>query len=168
MFVIMKIYTKTGDDGTTALFGGKRLSKDNPIVEAYGTVDELTSSLGVVLEYAKEHAKTLTRIQKNLYKIMAAVSGADLSLDFLGTETVLLEKEIDKQTAKLPTLRKFVLPQGSKGAAFAHMARTICRRAERRLVTVSPSPLLCIYINRLSDYLFTLARTLAKDHEIFA
>ncbi len=164
----MKIYTRTGDDGTTALFGGKRIAKDNPIVEAYGTVDELTSYLGIVIEFAPDHAQLLTRIQKNLYKIMASVSGAYIPLVFLKDETILLEDEIDKLTKALPPLRQFVLPQGSMGAAYAHVARTVCRRAERRLVATASDHMMYIYINRLSDYLFTLARTLAQDREVFA
>lgn len=164
----MKIYTRTGDDGTTALFGGKRIAKDNPIVEAYGTVDELTSSLGIVIEYASEHLETLTRIQKNLYKIMAAVSGAQTSLDFLTNETTHLEEEIDKLTQTLPPLHRFVLPQGSSGTAYTHQARTICRRAERRLVAITSDLKIRVYINRLSDYLFTLSRILAKEREVFA
>jgi len=164
----MKIYTRTGDDGTTALFGGKRIAKDNPIVEAYGTIDELTSSLGIVIVYASEHGETLTRIQKNLYKIMASVSGAQTSLDFLIDETTYLEDEIDRLTQTLPPLHRFVLPQGSSRTAHTHLARTICRRAERRLVAITSDLMIRTYINRLSDYLFTLGRILAKDKEVFA
>lgn len=164
----MKIYTKTGDDGTTALFGGKRLGKDSPIVEAYGTLDELTSYLGVALEQAPDQSGFLTRIQKNLYVIMAVVSGSKQPLEFLIDETKLLESEIDTQTKKLKELRRFILPQGTLTSAHVHVARTVCRRAERRLVAIAADMTIRQYINRLSDYLFTLARTLSREKEVFA
>lgn len=164
----MNIYTKTGDDGTTALYGGKRLLKSEAIVEAYGTLDELTSYVGVVLEQSPDHARFLTHIQKNLYTIMATVSGAQQPLEFLVDETKRLENEIDIQTKKLPGLRRFILPQGTLESAHVHVARTVCRRAERRLVAIKTDSKICQYINRLSDYLFTLARTLACEKEVFA
>jgi cob(I)alamin adenosyltransferase len=99
---------------------------------------------------------------------MASVSGAKQPLEFLEHETKLLENEIDAQTKMLPELRRFILPQGTLAGAHAHVARTVCRRAERQLVTIAADMAIRQYINRLSDYLFTLARTLSRNQEVFA
>lgn len=168
----MKIYTRTGDAGETALFGGGRVSKDHPRVAAYGDVDELNSTLGLVratppVEFMDA---LLESIQRDLFaigghlatpdpeKVAAALEKASLSPDRV-TE---FERAIDAAEHELPPLRAFVLPAGTPKAAALHLARTVCRRAERQVVHLSaqePVPeLFLIYLNRLSDLLFTLAR----------
>ncbi|MBN8617813.1 MAG: cob(I)yrinic acid a,c-diamide adenosyltransferase [Anaerolineae bacterium] len=165
----MKIYTKTGDDGTTSLFSGGRVSKTHLRVEAYGTVDELNSVLGVVRAHHPHPTtdKHLARIQHQLFNL-----GADLATPLdaradwvvrMDSDTILwLEQSIDEMTAQLPELRNFILPGGSLAAAHIHIARTICRRAERIVVALydheSIGENVLLYLNRLSDFLFTLAR----------
>lgn len=163
----MKIYTRTGDDGTTALFSGGRVSKAHLRVEVYGTVDELNSILGVVRTLQPYSDDMLARIQHELF-----VLGADLAtpLDASSRHTVRvsadavarLEAEIDRLTADLPPLTNFILPGGSPAAAHLHVARTVCRRAERLAVALAEHAALgewvVPYLNRLSDFLFTLAR----------
>lgn len=172
----MPIYTRTGDEGTTAVFGGKRLLKSNIQIEAYGSVDELTSFLGLIiskLEDNKEKA-LLTSIQKSLYEIMACLAQAKVNLDYLGKEISDFEKEIDAITKKLPELRRFILPQGGELASLYHIARAICRRAERNVVGCfekskvkdQNSKLVLQYLNRMSDLLFTLARKNTKGREV--
>jgi cob(I)alamin adenosyltransferase len=165
----MKIYTKTGDDGTTSLFSGGRVSKTHLRVEAYGTVDELNSILGLARAF-KPHPTTdawLERIQRQLFHL-----GADLSTPLdaksdwvvrMDAETVQsLEIGIDDLTAQLPELKNFILPGGTPAAAQLHIARTVCRRAERVVVALQEQePIgeqVLNYINRLSDFLFTLSR----------
>lgn len=170
----MKVYTKTGDKGTTSLVGGKRVSKNHPRVEAYGDVDELISYLGVVIsDLTTEHEKAMLKeIQIKLMLISAhfASDGSYKSLEAVKEEDILvLEREIDIMTDKLPPLKAFVLPGAPRVASECHVARTICRRSERSALSIgdggesntelTESTLLGIkYINRLSDYLFTLAR----------
>lgn len=165
----MKLYTKTGDNGTTSLFSGGRVPKTHPRVEAYGVVDELNSVIGVV-RALQPHAQTnewLERVQNQLFHL-----GADLATPLdtqaswvvrMDAEAVLwLETTIDTMTAQLPELRNFILPGGSPAAAYLHVARTVCRRAERLAVALQEheplSEQALIYLNRLSDFLFTLAR----------
>lgn len=170
----MKIYTKTGDAGKTGLYGGARLYKDDIRIEAYGTVDELNSSIALITTFFSDSRldKMIFEIQSRLFTIGAHLatdpSKAIAPPDILEKDIVLLETEIDWMNAKLTPLRAFILPNGSKAIAFAHMARTICRRAERRVVSLlreestnGHSELLIKYLNRLSDYLFTLARYIA-------
>lgn len=163
----MKIYTKTGDQGTTALFSGGRVSKAHPRVEAYGTVDELNSALGVVRALQPTSDEWLHRIQVELFTL-----GADLATPLaseaswvvrVSAEPITwLEERIDEMSAMLPQLQNFILPGGCLVAAHLHVARTICRRAERLTVELSEAeeinPQVVIYLNRLSDFLFTLAR----------
>jgi cob(I)alamin adenosyltransferase len=166
----IKIYTKTGDDGTTGLFGGDRVPKDSLRIEAYGTVDELNSVMGFVRSASNFGWSNdiLRSIQVNLF-----VLGADLAtpLDTRSTYTIprieepdvkRLELEIDEHERLLPSLKQFILPGGSEFSARLHMARTVCRRAERTLVRLSHEQELgkhdIIYLNRLSDLLFVLAR----------
>jgi cob(I)alamin adenosyltransferase len=165
----MKIYTKTGDDGTTSLFSGGRVSKTNLRVEAYGTIDELNSVLGVA-RASRPHPKVdawLTHVQRQLFNL-----GADLATPLnaradwvvrMDAETVRwLEQAIDEMTAELPELKNFILPGGSPAAAYIHVARTVCRRAERIAVALEHQDdigeQVINYLNRLSDFLFTLAR----------
>jgi cob(I)alamin adenosyltransferase len=166
----MKIYTKTGDDGETGLFGGPRVSKDAARIEAYGSVDELNSVLGVVrthpLDPSVDHL--LRQIQNELFALGAQLATPDPaahSTAMIGpAQIAALEGAIDRFEAGLEPLKQFILPGGTAAAAHLHLARTVCRRAERRLVTLvrqSPEPVsndLLVYLNRLSDLLFVLAR----------
>lgn len=176
MVVLSRIYTKTGDRGITALGNGRKVAKDHRRVEAYGTVDELNAALGLALTTGLEPDATalLVRIQNDLFDL-----GADLS--FPGqprrrrgpsqrTKTVRLkrayvqplEAAIDRLNAPLPKLRRFVVPGGTPASAWLHLARTVCRRAERKVVALSRrepvNPDVIVYLNRLSDLLFVLAR----------
>jgi len=164
---LSKIYTKTGDDGTTGLGDGTRVPKDSARVAAYGTVDELNSSIGIVLaqEIPAPIREALTQIQHDLFDLggelcipgMAMVHEADVER---------LEQTLDGFNADLPALKDFILPGGGMAAACCHLARTVCRRAEREVVTLSRSesvrPEAVRYLNRLSDLLFVLSRVLAR------
>lgn len=168
----MKIYTKTGDDGKTSLFRGGRVSKDNDRIEAYGSVDELNSILGIVLTEItdKEVEKVLIKIQNDLFVVgsdLATVKESNENNDKkvlrVPKEMIeFLEKQIDYFDEKLPPLTNFVLPGGTKSAANLHHARTVCRRAERKVVKLMAaagiSDEVLIYLNRLSDFLFVLSR----------
>ena len=165
----MKIYTKTGDKGETGLFGGERVPKDGLRIEAYGTVDELNSVIGAARAFNEndEIDLILGRIQENLF-----VLGADLATPLNSRNTSVprisagdissIERTIDEIELKLDQLKSFILPGGSKPASLLHFARTVCRRAERRAVTLRKrgeiSDEATIYLNRLSDFLFVLAR----------
>jgi len=168
----MKIYTKTGDAGETALFGGGRVSKDHPRVAAYGDVDELNSVIGVVratppTDFCDE---LFEAIQRDLFSIGGHLATPDpdkvaraLEKAHLSAERVAeFERVIDAADTELPPLRAFVLPAGSPKAAALHQARTVCRRAERHVVHLAMKEqvpeLFLVYLNRLSDLLFTLAR----------
>jgi cob(I)alamin adenosyltransferase len=168
----MKIYTRTGDEGDTGLFGGGRVPKDHARTAAYGDVDELSSAIGVVRATAPAQLfdPLLESIQRDLFsigghlatpdpaKVMKALEKAELSAE----RVALFELTIDQADEELPPLRAFVLPAGTPKAAALHLARTVCRRAERSVVTLarySEVPrLFLVYLNRLSDLLFTLAR----------
>jgi cob(I)alamin adenosyltransferase len=168
----MKIYTKTGDAGDTGLFGGGRVAKSHPRVEAYGDVDELNAVLGVVraTESMPGVDDVLLRIQSDLFAIGALLATSDLEkmrrhlekarVD--DTRVAELEHAIDAADTELEPLRAFIIPGGSPKAAALHVARTVCRRAERRVVELAADtelpPVVVIYLNRLSDLLFTLAR----------
>ncbi len=164
---LSKIYTRTGDKGTTGLGGGKRVPKDDPRVEAFGTVDELNSVIGTLLaEDLPDNLRTaLTDIQHDLFDL-----GGELCVpgrQTLAEENITrLENLLDALNADLPYLKEFCLPGGSRAAALAHVARTVCRRAERRIVTLSRTEEVpqtsTKYINRLSDLLFVMARVLNK------
>jgi cob(I)alamin adenosyltransferase len=171
-----RIYTKTGDLGETSLVGGTRVSKGNPRLEAYGTLDELNSVLGLVRAHLAELSDKnlltsldarLQMVQNNLFNIGSHLACEDASLQtrLPGlTKAAMTELETDMDTweATLPPLREFILPGGSKPAAHAHVARTICRRAEREVVRLRESTAVeadhIIFLNRLSDWLFLLAR----------
>ena len=168
----MKIYTKTGDAGTTSLVGGTRVSKAHPRVMTYGDLDELISCLGLIRCETKDLDLPLRRIQIHLMNVSAhlANDGRSLKLKPLDeTETGFLEEEIDRMTAGLPPQTAFVLPGEPRAASLAHIARTVCRRAERSAAGIeekTAQDLLAIqYVNRLSDYLFTLARYLCEGHD---
>ncbi len=167
--VNMSIYTKTGDDGTTAIYGGKRLLKSDLQVEAYGSIDELTSFIGLVLNKIinRKDKLFLISLQKDLYQIMAVLSGANIDLKFLFGEKVLtFENKIDELEKKLPRLNKFILPGGTETSSWFHILRVICRRAERNVVRFNNNIIIIKYLNRLSDLLFVMARTYGKNKEI--
>jgi cob(I)alamin adenosyltransferase len=162
----MKIYTKTGDAGTTALFGGKRVSKADLRVDAYGTVDELNSHLGLLFE-----EDLIIQIQDRLFTIGSMLAtepgNTKVKVPHLAEDDIaVLEKGIDEMEASLEPMRHFILPGGNQTVSFCHIARTVCRRAERLAValhSVEPiDPLIIKYLNRLSDYLFVLSRYLSK------
>jgi len=166
----VKIYTKTGDDGTTGLFGGGRVSKTSVRVEAYGTVDELNAALGLARAHSLEKATetVLEQVQIDLFCLgaeLACVPGKESKLSMKaidGDDIARLEKAIDASEGALAPLTNFVLPGGSVQAAALHLARTICRRAERAVLSISDSQVrseIVVYLNRLSDLLFSLART---------
>ncbi len=160
----MKVYTRTGDDGSTGLNAGGRVAKDSMIVEAYGTVDELSSVIGIVAGHAPEHSDVLTRVQNELFNLgsrLATLQAAQLmaAWDEHGVQT--MESEIDQWDAELPALTNFILPGGVMAARYLHLARTVCRRAERRVTSLTDHPFrveALKYLNRLSDWLFVLAR----------
>ena len=169
------VYTKTGDQGTTALVGGMRVSKTDIRLESYGTVDELNSQIGLLITYIddEDDKRFLLWIQHKLFSI-----GSYLATDhekvtlkaasiLYEEDTRKIEDEIDQIDSTLPLLHAFVLPGGCRGAAIAHVCRTVCRRAERRILSLSEdtkiSSELLSFINRLSDYLFVLSRKINKD-----
>jgi cob(I)alamin adenosyltransferase len=163
----MPIYTRTGDKGKTALFDGTRVLKSHIRVETYGTIDELNSMIGVAIahlkpSFAKPKAE-LEEIQHDLFAIGSALATPDpLPIEGLENRPKDFEKLIDRLTSRMPELKNFILPGGGKIGAFLHMARTITRRAERQLVSLMEKeevdPAISIYLNRLSDLLFTMAR----------
>jgi cob(I)alamin adenosyltransferase len=169
-----KVYTKTGDKGETSLLGGTRLPKHHIRIEAYGTVDELNSYIGLVRDQAIDaHSKTvLIEIQDRLFTL-GSLLAADpkknkMKLPEVQEEDVTyLEKEIDKMDEVLPEMKHFVLPGGNTTVSFCHIARCVCRRAERATLKLSENeevaPIIVKYLNRLSDYLFVLSRKLAMD-----
>jgi cob(I)alamin adenosyltransferase len=165
---LSRIYTRTGDTGQTGLANGERVPKTDLRVEAFGAVDETNSAIGLLiseLAAGEELKRSLLRVQHDLFEV-----GGELSLPgYQGIRlehTRWLENELDRLNAELPPLKEFVLPGGSRAAAACHLARAICRRAERRAWAVAQSstlnPELLSYLNRLSDYLFVAARVLAR------
>jgi cob(I)alamin adenosyltransferase len=166
---LSKIYTRTGDRGETGLADGSRVAKDSPRIEAIGTIDELNSCIGVLLAEAMpdELRARLSNVQNDLFDL-----GGELSVpghDILSPSHVArLETALDAFNAALPPLKDFILPGGSRAAALAHVARTVCRRAERRVITLaltqgeSVPALACPYLNRLSDLLFVASRVLNR------
>ncbi len=165
------IYTKTGDGGTTSLVGGSRVSKDDVRVEAYGTVDELNSHIGLLAEMFRSrqdgYYDELKSVQRNLFTIQTLLATEDETLyarlpQLAEDEVEILERQIDTLTDRLPRLHSFVIAGGNMAGAQCHVARTVCRRAERCVVTLSHQSsvdsVLLRYLNRLSDFLFVLAR----------
>jgi cob(I)alamin adenosyltransferase len=167
---IRKIYTRTGDDGTTSLRSGQRAAKSSPRVEAYGTVDELNAQIGVVLAAGpvRELLDALQHIQNELLQLGAQLSAPDSDQhrtpgpQIEARHVTALEELIDRLAERLEPLKSFVLPGGTTAAAQLHVARTVCRRAERRVVALAESepvePQVVSYLNRLSDALFVMAR----------
>lgn len=166
----MKIYTKTGDKGETSLLGGTRVSKSHIRIEAYGNVDELNSHVGLLRDQLlpQHDIQILLEIQDRLFTI-GSLLAADTKLKMkipglFPADVTFLEKEIDKMNEILPEMRSFILPGGHQVVSFCHIARCICRRAERAVISLAleeqVGELVIIYLNRLSDYLFVLARKL--------
>ena len=175
--VLLKIYTKTGDDGTTGLFGGARVKKASARVEAYGTVDEVNAVLGVARATGLPSFTdgVLARVQVDLFTLgaeLACVPGKEDKLSSRSSndaDAARLEQAIDDAESKLLPLQTFILPRGSQQAAALHLARTVCRRAERALLAIDdalPRGALVIYLNRLSDLLFVLARLANHDEGV--
>jgi cob(I)alamin adenosyltransferase len=164
---LSKIYTRTGDDGTTGLGDGSRVAKDSARVSAYGTVDELNSQIGVVIagEVAEDIREFLLGVQHQLFDLGGELCIPGHSAIF-EADVERLEQTLDAYNADLPPLKDFILPGGGLAAAQCHVARTVCRRAERELVTLSHHdavrPEAIRYLNRLSDLLFVLCRVLAR------
>lgn len=172
-----KIYTKTGDKGETSLIGGVRVPKYHLRIESYGTVDELNSYIGLVKDMiTDENAKELLyEIQDRLFTIGSVLASdpekSKMKIpDLHETDVELLEKEMDAMGENLPELRSFILPGGHPAVSTAHVARCICRRAERLVVHLSNESqvpeIIAVYLNRLSDYLFVLSRKIATDFSV--
>lgn len=177
----MKIYTKTGDDGTTSLFGGTRVPKHHIRIDSYGTVDELNSWLGLIADQniTENYKNVLQTIQKKLFTVGAILAtepqkallknGKErLNIERINNDDILfLEKEMDTMDEVLPQMTHFVLPGGHTAVSYCHIARTVCRRAERKsTILYENEPFddtVLTYLNRLSDYLFVLARKLSMD-----
>jgi cob(I)alamin adenosyltransferase len=173
-----KIYTKTGDSGQTSLIGGTRVPKFHPRIDTYGTIDELNSFIGLIRDQEiDQHSKdVLLEIQDRLFTLESLIaldpeSGADIKLPLLKEEDVeLLEKEIDLMNMDLPELKSFIIPGGHIAVSHCHIARCVCRRAERAAIRLdhvqTVAPLHIKYLNRLSDYLFVLARKISKYKKV--
>ena len=171
----MKIYTRTGDDGTTGLIGGSRVKKHNIRLESYGTIDELNSYIGLIRSMqADTHTDQVLELIQNKLFVIGANLATEESITLIKkqlpckkTDIELLESEMDEMNNLLPELRNFILPGGSQASSFCHVARTVCRRAERRIVELAENkevdPLLIKFVNRLSDYLFVLSRKITLD-----
>ena len=180
----MKIYTKTGDKGTTALYGGTRVSKNHLRIESYGTIDELNSYIGLIKDQAIDNQtkNILVKIQNDLFTLgsMLATPSENetlkngkerLNIPKITTKSVTyLENTIDEINSKLPQMTHFILPGGHTTVSYCHIARCVCRRAERFITELKGeedvSNVIIAYINRLSDYLFILARKLSKDFDV--
>jgi len=170
-----KIYTKTGDTGKTSLFGGKRVFKNHERIEAYGTVDELNSFLGLLRDSLEDASliESLTRIQNKLFDIGSYLASpsqkASENVAVKEANISWLEDKIDEMDSELPDLTNFILPGGHIHVSYAHICRTVCRRAERRVVALSLdteiNPFVIRYLNRLSDYFFVLGRSICHLYE---
>lgn len=172
----MKIYTKTGDQGQTALFGGKRLDKDDLRIEAYGTVDELNAFIGLLNTGFVEATQNylLSEVQKRLFTIGSNLASDPdkkmITPDINDEDITTLENAMDAMDQLLDPLKNFILPGGDVSVAYAHVCRTVCRRAERRIITLSKlshvEPKILVYINRLSDYFFILSRYITHSKQL--
>lgn len=170
----MKIYTKKGDDGTTSLLGGTRLNKNNIRIEAYGSIDELNSYMGLLRdqEVNKSRIQLLKDIQSCLFtmgsKLAAEPGKSNFKLPEIGDKDIsILESEIDSMEADLPPMKNFILPGGHSSVSIAHICRSVCRRAERQVISLSEHEevqrIIKVYLNRLSDYLFVLSRKISYE-----
>ena len=169
-----KIYTRTGDKGYTSLAGGKRILKTHPRIEAYGTIDELNAFIAVLIDTIDDRndRKFLIRIQSNLFTLGSclATESEEKRCGIASEEIPILEQEIDRIDALLPSLKMFILPGGCPSNSWAHVCRTICRRAERHIYRLKNKttidPILLQYVNRLSDYFFLFARKQNFIHQV--
>lgn len=170
----MKIYTKTGDSGKTSLIGGTRVPKHHLRIETYGTVDELNSNIGMIRDLLKDTGSlsTLQEVQDRLFTIGSMLAADPVKSrmklpDLNENDVLLLEKDIDSMNEKLPELKSFILPGGNPQASWCHLARCVCRRCERLVSHLAEenevNPLVLVYLNRLSDYLFVLGRKVVYD-----
>ena len=171
----MKIYTKKGDSGNTQLLGGKNVKKNNIRLECYGTIDEPNAYIGHICDQQKkDHLKNLIQIQNDLFNLGSCIAfdgNKSIELPIIDQDNIkFLEEKIDKIEKSLPALKNFVLPSGHPTSSMCHIARTVCRRAERKLVSLCEVEDLnnnfLIYLNRLSDYLFVLSRSILKEYNI--
>jgi cob(I)alamin adenosyltransferase len=173
----MKIYTKTGDKGLTSLIGGTRVAKHHPRIESYGTIDELNSYIGLISDQdiASGDKLILKEIQDRLFTIGSALASdpekSKMKIPDLRIQDIeLLESEMDRMNNTLPDLKHFILPGGSNAISYCHIARCVCRRAERLTVQLSTESFVdenvMVYLNRLSDYLFVLARMIGFEQRI--
>ena len=170
----MKIYTRTGDNGKTSLLSGKRVNKYNKRIIAYGSVDELNSIMGVVRDFSPKKHKNEIFIIQNKLMIIASQLSNDKNYNKIPQikkkDTEFLENAIDKMTSKLDPLKNFIIPGGNKLVSFTHLARCVCRRVEINITKLKEKEDLnkeiLLFINRLSDYLFTLARIFSKEFKI--
>lgn len=172
----MKIYTKKGDKGTTSLLGGTRVSKDHVRIEAYGTIDELNAYMGMIhdLDEALSFREIIQHIQHQLFNIGSILAKDPEDKHFKLPEVAphnidMLEESIDKMEQELPVLTNFILPGGHPANSLSHVTRCICRRAERRIISLNThapvSPIIMQYLNRLSDWLFVLSRTFSYQND---
>ncbi len=173
----MKIYTKSGDDGTTSLIGGTRVPKYDIRIESYGTVDELSAWIGLIRDQniGEKISNNLVDIQSKLFTVEAMLACdrecSKLKIpEIVSEDIIFLENEIDRMTDELPVLKSFILSGGNTTVSYCHVARTICRRAERLVIQLNKqhfvNKLTLKYLNRLSDYLFVLARKIGNDKHI--
>ena len=170
----MKIYTKTGDKGTTSLIGGTRVPKYALRIESYGTTDELNSYIGLIRdqEISEEYIAQLIEIQDRIFTIGSTLAADPVKSkmklpDLLESDVTFLEEKIDEMNEQLPMMRSFILPGGHTTVSYCHLARVVCRRAERLVTHLQEEEevpgIVLQYLNRLSDYLFVLSRKLAQD-----
>tara|TARA_B100000945_G_scaffold261457_1_gene219790 strand:- start:710 stop:1255 length:546 start_codon:yes stop_codon:yes gene_type:complete len=173
----MKIYTKNGDQGFTQLLAGEKVSKDNIRIECYGSIDELNAHIGNIYDQNihNNHKHTLLSIQNTLFNLGSNIAfdpknKGEAPINITEDHVLLLEKEIDSIESSLEELRSFILPSGNDVSSKCHIARTICRRAERNLISLSKKEKVHFvhikYLNRLSDYLFVLARKILKENGV--
>jgi len=178
----MKIYTKSGDKGSTKLIGGKDVKKHNIQVDAYGSVDELNSYIGLIRDFTNDSKtkKSLIEIQRNLFNIGAILAFQDKEtadkilktkkLKILNKDITTIENDIDFISEKLPKIDKFIIPGGHENVSYCHIARSVCRRAERNVSKLKSiynfQDEILVYLNRLSDYMFVLARKFSNELEV--
>lgn len=170
----MTIITKNGDQGKTSLYGGKKVYKDDLFVEAYGSLDELSSFIGLVVNFLKKEKDFFISLQKDLYQIMAFLALAPVDISYLKEKIILIEKTTESEEKKLPKINQFILPTGALISSWFHVLRVICRRAERRVVSLRKNKIISqkdwlmiiVFLNRLSDLFFILARKYNQKKDI--
>lgn len=164
-----KVYTKKGDDGTTSLLSGKRIDKSDTLIHLVGELDELNSFVGLLKSKLKNKHSFLDEIQWNLFNAGSIIindTNTELK-NVTDADVRKLESEMDRMNEVLPVLKNFILPGGSETVSVAHICRTVCRRVERNLSKHGDNPIIAIYLNRLSDYFFVLARWITYDENLY-